>query len=157
MNKQHTYNTSIQWTGNTSEGTVNYKSYQRSYTITIDGKTTIEGSSDPAFLGDKTKHNPEDLLLASISSCHMLWYLHLCANEKIIVTGYTDNATAIMQEFENGSGKFIEVILNPVVTITDASKTELARTIHSNANAMCFIANSLNFKVTHNPTFVIKK
>lgn len=154
--KQHNYNTTIEWTGNTGNGTENYKSYQRSYTIAIENKAIINGSSDPAFLGDKTKHNPEEFLLASISSCHMLWYLHLCAYEKIIVTSYIDSATAIMQEYENGSGKFTEVMLNPAVTITEQSKVELAKRLHQKANSMCFIANSLNFKINHNPTILIQ-
>lgn len=151
MKKLHQYKANVTWTGNLGYGTETYKSYQRSYNINIDGKNTIEGSSDPAFLGDKSKHNPEELLLTSISSCHMLWYLHLCANEKIIVIEYNDIASATMEEQDNGSGKFIEVVLKPTVIINDISKIELAKTLHSKANAMCFIANSLNFEIKHFP------
>ena len=152
MNKQHNYNITTKWTGNTGTGTSNYTSYERSHAILIDHKAEILASSDPAFRGDKTRHNPEELLLASISSCHMLWYLHLCAEAGIIVTAYTDYATGVMVETKNGSGKFTEVTLNPVVAITDPAMTEKANALHKQANALCFIANSVNFPVYHQPT-----
>jgi organic hydroperoxide reductase OsmC/OhrA len=152
MNVQHNYNLTIKWTGNTGTGTSNYKEFERSHSILVDHKAEILGSSDPAFRGDKTKHNPEDLLLASISSCHMLWYLHLCAMAGIIVTDYIDNATAILVETENGGGKFTEATLHPIVTITDISMTEKANELHKKANELCFVANSLNFPVNHKPT-----
>jgi organic hydroperoxide reductase OsmC/OhrA len=151
MKGQHHYNLTVQWTGNTGTGTSGYKEFERGYSILIDNKVEIHGSSDPAFRGDKTKHNPEDLLLASISSCHMLWYLHLCAVAGIIVTDYMDNATGIMIETETGGGKFTEATLNPVVTITDISLTEKANELHKKANELCFVANSLNFPVHHKP------
>lgn len=94
MSGQHDYSLKIKWTGNTGKGTSNYTAFERSHSIFVENKKEILGSSDPAFRGDKTKHNPEDLLLASISACHMLWYLHLCAVAGIIVTDYIDNATA---------------------------------------------------------------
>jgi organic hydroperoxide reductase OsmC/OhrA len=152
MNVQHNYNLTIKWTGNTGTGTSNYKEFERSHSILVDHKAEILGSSDPAFRGDKTKHNPEDLLLASISSCHMLWYLHLCAMAGIIVTDYIDNATAILIETENGGGKFTEATLHPIVTITDISMIEKANELHKRANELCFVANSLNFPVNHKPT-----
>jgi organic hydroperoxide reductase OsmC/OhrA len=152
MNGQHNYSLTVKWTGNTGKGTSNYKEFERSHTIFIDNKNEILGSSDPAFRGDKTKHNPEELLLASISSCHMLWYLHLCAISGIIVTHYTDNATGIMIETANGGGKFTEATLYPAVTITDILMTEKANELHKKANELCFVANSLNFPVYHKPT-----
>lgn len=152
MNGQHNYSLTVKWTGNTGTGTSNYKEFERSHSIFVANKTEILGSSDPAFRGDKTKHNPEDLLLASISSCHMLWYLHLCAMAGIIVTDYIDNATGIMIETANGGGKFTEATLNPIVTITDISMTERANELHKKANELCFVANSLNFPVYHKPT-----
>ena len=151
MNGQHNYHLTIKWTGNTGTGTSNYKEFERSHSIFIENKPEILGSSDPAFRGDKTKHNPEDLLLASISSCHMLWYLHLCAVAGIVVTDYIDNATGIMNETTNGGGKFTEATLNPIVTITDISMTECANELHKKANELCFIATSLNFPVYHKP------
>ncbi len=154
MNGQHNYSLTVKWTGNTGTGTSNYKEFERSHSIFVTNKIEILGSSDPAFRGDKAKHNPEDLLLASISACHMLWYLHLCAMEGIIVTNYIDNATGIMIETANGGGKFTEATLNPIVTITDISMTEKANEIHNKANELCFVANSLNFPVYHKPTCI---
>lgn len=151
--KNHHYKAKIDWTGNTGAGTKDYKSFERSYTISIANKPDIQGSSDPAFLGDPTKYNPEELLLASLSSCHMLWYLHLCAVNGIVVTDYIDEATGIMEELKDGSGKFTKVTLHPVVTITDPSKTAQAHELHAQANKMCFIANSCNFPVEHSATF----
>jgi len=155
MNGQHNYILTVKWTGNTGTGTSNYKEFERNYSIFVANKTEILGSSDPAFRGDKTKHNPEDMLLASISSCHMLWYLHLCAVAGIIVTDYIDNATGIMIETANGGGKFTEATLNPIVTITDILMTEKANELHKKANELCFVANSLNFPIYHIPTCII--
>jgi len=156
MNGQHNYKLTVKWTGNTGTGTSGYAAYERNHSILVDNKVEILASSDPAFRGDKTKHNPEDLLLASVSSCHMLWYLHLCAVAGIIVTDYTDNATGIMIETANGGGKFTEITLNPTITITDISMKEKANELHKKANDLCFVANSLNFPVYHKPICKIK-
>ncbi len=155
MNKEHQYSVKVTWTGNTGAGTRNYKDFERSHTISVPGKPEIAGSSDPAFRGDKGKHNPEDLLLASISSCHMLWYLHLCAVAGVVVTDYTDNATATMVEAPDGSGRFTGVTLHPVVTITDAAMQDKADLLHKEANWKCFIANSVNFEVGHEARYII--
>jgi organic hydroperoxide reductase OsmC/OhrA len=152
MKGQHNYKLTVRWTGNTGTGTSNYKEFERSHSILVDNKVEILGSADPAFRGDKTKHNPEDLLVASVSSCHMLWYLHLCAVSGIIVTDYIDNATGVMMETANGGGKFTEVTLNPVVTVTDVLMMKKAIELHKKANELCFVANSLNFPVLHKPT-----
>jgi len=149
--KQHHYKATIEWTGNTGTGTDHYKNYKRSHRIVIDGKADIEGSSDPAFLGDSTKHNPEDLLLASLSSCHMLWYLHFCSVHKIIVEEYVDYATGIMVEEESGKGYFKEVTLSPSVRVKDSAMIDLAIELHKKASEYCFIANSVNFPVLHHP------
>lgn len=150
MTSLHNYHATIQWTGNNGRGTDHYKNYERSHTITIGGKPEIFASSDPAFRGDKSKHNPEELLVASLSSCHMLWYLHLCAEAGIIVIDYVDYATGIMEENSNGSGKFSEVTLNPIVTVSEENMVETANELHKKANELCFIANSVNFPVKHN-------
>jgi organic hydroperoxide reductase OsmC/OhrA len=148
--KAHQYKATINWTGNTGTGTEHYKSYNRNYTINSNGKTQeLLGSSDPAFLGDDSRYNPEELLLSAVSSCHMLWYLHLCATNHILVLSYKDEATGIMDELENGSGKFKEITLYPEITISTKNNLKLAELLHKKANEMCFIANSLNFKVTH--------
>lgn len=149
--KNHHYQSKIVWTGNKGTGTDHYKNYERSHEIIIENKATILSSSDPAFRGDPIKHNPEDLFLSSIASCHMLWYLHLCANAGVIVFHYEDKAKGIMQEDTNGSGKFIEVTLNPIVIVKEESMILKAIELHEEANKYCFIANSLNFKVQHLP------
>jgi organic hydroperoxide reductase OsmC/OhrA len=156
MNGEHHYNLTVKWTGNTGTGTSNYRSFERSHTIIANNKPEIPGSSDPSFRGDKTKYNPEDLLLASLSACHMLWFLHLCAEAGVIVTDYVDNATGIMLETSNGGGRFTEVTLNPVVMVTEISMTEKANELHKKANGLCFIANSVNFPVYHKPVCTIK-
>ncbi len=152
MKGQHNYHLTVKWTGNKGTGTSNYRGFERSYSIIIDDKTEILGSSDPAFLGDKTKHNPEDLFVASLSSCHMLWYLHLCAEAGVIVINYIDNATGIMMETLDGGGHFTEVTLNPIVTVSNILMVEKATELHKRANELCFIANSVNFPVRHNTT-----
>jgi len=151
MNGQHIYNLTVKWTGNKGTGTAHYSAFDRSHTIIIDNKAEILGSSDPAFRGDKTKHNPEDLLVAALSSCHLLWYLHLCAVAGVVVIDYVDHATGIMMETSNGGGHFTAVILNPIVTVAEMSMTEKANELHKKANELCFIANSVNFPVEHNP------
>lgn len=154
--KTHHYNTTVNWTGNTGKGTENYKAYTRDYTIEASGKPEIKGSSDPAFLGDRTRYNPEEMLLASLSSCHMLWYLHLCAEAGVIVTAYSDSAEGTMAETPDGSGHFTQVVLKPAVVVANASMVDKANELHHKANKMCFIANSCNFPVTHEPTCTIK-
>ena len=156
MSGQHNYKLTVKWTGNNGKGTSSYREFERSHSILVEKKVEILGSSDPAFRGDKTKHNPEDLLIASVSSCHMLWYLHLCALAGVIVTDYIDNATGIMIETSNGGGKFTEITLHPTVTITNSSMIEKANELHKKANELCFVANSLNFPVHHKPTCEVK-
>ncbi len=151
MSGQHNYKVTIKWTGNKGTGTDHYKNYERSHQIIIENKLDILGSSDQKFRGDKTKHNPEDLFVSSLSSCHMLWYLHLCSEAGVVVTDYIDNATGIMIETSNGGGQFTEVTLNPIVTVTEQHMIDKANKLHKKANKLCFIANSINFPVKHNP------
>lgn len=152
MTRQHKYNLTTIWTGNKGPGTNDYRSYDRSHTIRIEGKQDIQCSADSAFRGDRTKHNPEELFLASVSTCHMLWYLHLCADNGIVVVDYSDNASGTMQETENGSGHFTEITLHPIVTVTDKNMVDKANELHKKANEFCFIANSCNFIIHHRPT-----
>lgn len=151
MAKEHQYKTSLVWTGNKGSGTMDYRSYDRDFVISIVNKEPISGSSDSAFMGDKTKYNPEDLLLSSVSSCHMLWYLHLCAKNDIVVLEYTDHASGVMIEEADGSGQFKEIVLRPEVVISKKEQVDLANALHEEANKLCFIANSLNFPVKHTP------
>ena len=151
MEKTHHYTTSLTWTGNKGEGTASYKAYDRDHVHSVAGKPDIPGSSDPSFRGNPSRYNPEELLVASLSSCHMLWYLHLCSVNNIVVVDYRDKAEGIMMEKADGSGYFKEVTLRPVVTITDAARMEKAKELHHEANKYCFIAQSMNFPVHHEP------
>jgi organic hydroperoxide reductase OsmC/OhrA len=155
MSKEHHYNLNIRWTGNRGTGTSGYTAYDRSHDLEINGKEILSCSSDPAFRGDKSKYNPEDFLLASLASCHMLWYLHLCADAGIIVMEYVDSPTAIMTEGGSEGGHFISATLNPVVTVKEESMKAKADSLHDEANKKCFIANSVNFPVKHNPKSII--
>lgn len=148
MNREHTYKALISWTGNRGEGTSSYTSYDRNFNAHVAGKPDLSCSADSAFRGDSTKHNPEDLFIISLSSCHMLWYLHLCADAGIIVSDYQDTPLGTMVEDKNG-GNFVSVVLHPEVVITDAARIEEANRLHHEARKQCFIANSCNFPVTH--------
>lgn len=154
MSKHHHYQLTVEWTGNNGTGTSHYAAYSRNFNVHAANKETLALSSDKAFRGDDTRHNPETMLLASLSSCHMLWYLHLCADAGIIVTAYEDAATGKMEQDETGAGKFTVVTLHPKVTITDISKKELAIDLHHKANHFCFIAQSCNFPVNHQPEII---
>lgn len=150
--KKHHYTTTLKWTGNQGIGTKNYRTYSRSHRISAEGKQhVITGSSDPSFLGDSSLYNPEELFLSSISSCHMLWYLHLCSVNNVIVTEYLDHATGVMEEDESGSGRFTEVTLHPKVKVKGEAMKDKAKELHEEANKMCFIANSCKFIITHDP------
>lgn len=146
-NKHHLYKITTTWTGNKGEGTSNYKSYERAHNIEAGNKSIIESSSDPAFMGDPTKYNPEELFLAALSSCHMLWFLHLCATAGIVVEEYTDNAEGLMKEEIDGAGQFTSVTLHPHVVVKRKEMIGGIDDIHHKAHEMCFIARSVNFKV----------
>ena len=145
--KEHTYTVNLNWTGNLGEGTKKYTGYSRDHEIQANGKPLILGSSDPSFRGDPTRYNPEDLFVSTLSSCHMLWFLHLCTVNKITVVAYEDNPKGIMIEDEKGSGRFKTVTLFPSVVIKEKEKVALANQLHHQAHEYCFIANSVNFEV----------
>lgn len=149
--REHLYSPTVTWTGNTGAGTANYKAYSRDHVISIEGRPDIAGSSDPAFLGDKGKHNPEDLLVASVSACHMLWYLHLAAEAGIVVIAYRDQATGSMIEDRERGGWFTGITLHPEVIIRAGGDVAKAASLHEAAHKKCFIANSLNFPVACEP------
>jgi organic hydroperoxide reductase OsmC/OhrA len=155
--KIHTYSTEVIWTGNSGNGTKDYRSYSRSHKIKSKNKPVIQGSSDPTFLGDSAKYNPEELFLASLSSCHMLWYLHLCSENNVVVTSYCDEPIGTMREEKSGTGYFEVVVLKPKVTISEPVRKALARTLHQEAGRKCFIANSCNFPVKHEPAIFISE
>jgi len=149
MAKEHLYTATVTWTGNQGDGTSDYKAFTRDYDIICAGKPIVKGSADPGYLGDATRHNPEDMLLAALSACHMLWYLHLCTVSKVVVTAYQDAVEGKMLTNQDGSGEFTSVTLKPRITITSDSDAAIADSLHDKANAMCFIARSVNFPVQH--------
>jgi organic hydroperoxide reductase OsmC/OhrA len=150
--KSHHYQINLTWTGNIGTGTSKYNAYTRDHEIGGVQKAVILGSSDPTFRGDATRYNPEELLVASISQCHMLWYLHLCSTNGVIVTAYQDAAAGTMAEHPNGSGEFANVTLNPDVTVLDETMILKANQLHADVHEFCFIARSVNFPITHNPS-----
>lgn len=158
----HTYILRLSWTGNLGEGTSTYRSYSRGHTIEIPGKPLLLGSADPAFRGDPTCYNPEELFVSSLAACHMLWYLHLCAEAGVVVVRYDDAPVGIMQETATG-GHFTQVTLKPTVaiaagqseTIAIDSDLKKAYVLHTDAHAACFIANSVNFPVLCEPSIVV--
>jgi organic hydroperoxide reductase OsmC/OhrA len=152
MPKEHRYNATTVWSGATTD----YKDYARDHEIRVPGKPAIPASADPAFLGTGERVNPEDMLVAALSSCHMLWYLHLCAVKGVVVTHYEDSAEGVMVE-ERGNGRFTQVTLRPVVAITAESDAALAKSLHERAHHECFIANSVNFPVKCEPTIARAK
>ena len=152
--RNHRYDVTVRWVGNQGSGTSSYRAYNRNHVIEAAGRPEIAGSSDPAFRGDKTRWNPEQLLVGSVSSCHKLWYLHLCAEAGVVVTAYEDHAEGSMAETADGGGYFTDVVLHPRVTIASGSDAELAHSLHQAAHAKCFVANSLNFPVRCEPEIV---
>lgn len=150
--KIHEYGIELKWTGNLGTGTSHYTSYSRNFETWSEKKPILLGSSDPAFRGDKTRYNPEEFLVSSISSCHMLWYLHLCADAGVTVCSYHDQALGKMIETADGSGKFSEVILRPKITVATEEQVSLALELHLDAHKSCFLANSVNFPIVVEPT-----
>lgn len=150
--RKHEYTVTNRWTGNLGAGTSNYRAYSRSYEISAPSKSApIAGSSDPMFRGDRSRYNPEELLVGALSGCHMLWALHYCADAGITVTDYVDEAHGEMVERPDGSGEFTSVVLRPRMKITDVSRIPEAMAIHGRVHAVCAIARSVNFSVTCEP------
>lgn len=148
---EHTYKVAVEWTGNHGTGTSDYRAYGRNHTISAGTKPSIPGSSDPAFRGDAARWNPEDLVVAALSTCHKLWYLHLCAVNGIAVLAYRDEAVGTMMEDTAVGGRFTRVVLRPRVTIRPGDDATLAERLHADAHAKCYVANSVNFPVEHEP------
>ena len=148
------YKTLVTWTGNRGSGTTDYAAYGRDYEIAVKGKPPVQGSSDPAFRGDPGRHNPEDMLVAALSACHMLWYLHIASSAGITVVAYEDEAEGVMALDASGGGRFRNVILRPHITIAPGGDTLLARDLNAAAHEKCFIANSVNFPVSCEPRIV---
>ncbi len=148
MSKQHRYELRVSWTGNRGVGTADYRAYDRDHRITATDKPAIEGSADPAFRGDPRRYNPEELLLAAASACHMLAYLHLCAVAGVTVIAYEDDPLGTMVESADGGGGFTSVLLRPRVRLAAGADRDRAAALHEDAHRLCFIANSLKVPVT---------
>jgi organic hydroperoxide reductase OsmC/OhrA len=155
MARRHSYETLTTWTGARGQGTIDYRSYDRTYETAAAGRPDIAGSSDPAFRGDADRWNPEQLLVAALSQCHLLSYLHRCALGGVVVTAYEDTAEGSMAETPDGGGHFEEVVLRPIVTVAEPGMVDRAQELHHEAAALCFIAASVNFPVRHEPRAVV--
>jgi organic hydroperoxide reductase OsmC/OhrA len=152
VRRTHRYDLTMTWTGNRGTGTSGYRDYGRDNEVSAEGRPLIEGSSDPTFRGDKTRWNPELELVAALSQCHMLSYLHVCTTADVVVTAYEDEPYGLMAETEDGGGHFTEVVLRPRVTVADPGMAEQAQKLHEQASEKCFIASSVNFPVRHEPS-----
>jgi len=152
--RSHRFTAELEWTGNTGVGTTDYRSYRRSHAIRAPGKPEIGGSSAPVFRGEADRYDPEELLVASLAACHMLWYLHLAAVGGVTVVAYTDAPVGTLREDDDGGGQFTEVVLSPRVRIARGDPAH-ARALHAEAHAKCFVARSVNFPVRCEPTIEI--
>jgi organic hydroperoxide reductase OsmC/OhrA len=151
MAREHRYTVEIEWTGNRDTGTSGYRAYGRDHVATAPGKPAIPGSSDPSFRGDAGRWNPEELLVVSLSQCHMLWYLHLASEAGIVVVEYRDVPEGVMAETADGGGRFVSVVLKPQIVLAEGSDPARAQALHHAAHEKCFIANSVNFPVGCEP------
>ena len=151
MSKEHDYRVTVRWTGNTGSGTATYRGYGRDHDVVADGKPPVRASADPAFRGTPDRWNPEELLVASLSQCHMLTYLALCARAGVVVTDYADAASGVMREEPGHTGRFVEVVLRPEVVVAEPGMVERAEALHGQAHEGCFIARSVDFPVRHLP------
>jgi organic hydroperoxide reductase OsmC/OhrA len=152
MSTLHEYRINVLWTGNRSHGTTGYRDYERAHEISAPEKATIACSSDRAFRGDASRWNPEELFVSSLSACHMLWYLHLCADAGLVVTAYSDQAEGTMTENADGSGQFVRIVLRPAVRLAPGSNMALAERLHHAAHEKCYLARSVNFDVSCQPS-----
>ncbi|NYI71405.1 organic hydroperoxide reductase OsmC/OhrA [Naumannella cuiyingiana] len=152
---RHSYDVEVEWTGNRGAGTTGHRDYGREHIVRVDGLPDIAGTADPAFRGDRERHNPEQLLVAALAQCHMLSYFHRAVLTGVVVTAYADRAHGEMTQ-EGSGGCFERVVLHPVVTVADASMVDAAIAAHGPASADCFIANSVNFPVDHEVTILVE-
>ncbi len=155
MSKTQTYTLNLSWQGNRGAGTMTYTAYDREFVSFVPGKHKIEGSSHPAFRGNRDRYCPEELLLTSLASCHMLWFLHMCAAHEVVVLGYEDHPVMEMEIKEFGNGDIRSATLSPTVRISSRSNRELAMSLHQKAHESCFIAKSINFEIILKPTILV--
>ena len=150
----HTYELDLTWTGNRGTGTSGYRDYGRDVVARSDGRVDLELSADKPFRGDPARWNPEVLLLAALSECHLLSLLHVAVTHGVTVTAYTDSPVGWMQQ-EGIGGRFTRVLLRPRVTVTDAAHVDLMTRLHHEAGQACFIASSVSFPVDHEPVTLV--
>ena len=155
MAEEHEFVSRIEWTGNRGDGTKSYRGYDRTWDIATDGKPVTHCSNDPRLGGDPALPNPEDLLVSSLAACHMLWYLHLAAGAGIVVESYVDDPVGIGESTPDGAGLFVRAVLRPHVVVRAGTDLVRAEAIHHEISRVCFIARSVNFPVTYEPTFAI--
>ncbi|WP_193374752.1 OsmC family protein [Nocardiopsis baichengensis] len=155
--KEHGYEVRVRWTGNRGEGTASYRAFGRDHDVEAEGRPLLKGSADKAFRGDPERWNPEDMLVAALSECHMLSYFALAVGAGVNVVAYEDRATGTMVTHADSSGEFTEVVLHPVVTVADAAMVERARELHDKAHRACFIARSVNFPVRNEPEIRVQE
>ena len=153
---EHHYALTVRWTGNRGAGTSSYRGYSRDHDVEIPGLPVLRGSADPTFHGDRDRYNPEQLLLAALSQCHMLSFLHVAVKHGVVVTAYEDRAEGLMRTNRDGSGQFESVTLKPRVTVAEPAAPDVLEELHAEANKVCFIARSVNFPVLHEPTAVVE-
>ena len=156
MSRTHDYTAEIRWTGNRGTGTSSYRDYDRAHDVSAANKPTIAGSADPSFRGDPARWNPEELLVASLAQCHMLWFLHLAAVAKVVVTDYVDRPEGTMLEQDDGAGHFTRVVLKPEVTVAEEAMRERSHVLHEQAHAKCYVARSVNFPVLNEATVHVR-
>lgn len=152
----HRFALTVTWTGDRGSGTSDYRAYSRAHEVTAPGLPPLPASADPAFRGETGRWNPEQLLVAALSQCHLLAYLHICAVGGVVVTGYVDNPVGVLARTSGGGGRFTEVVLRPLVTVAEADQVERAVALHREANRQCFVASSVNFPVRHEPVVVVR-
>lgn len=157
MPTEHSYEVAVRWTGNLGAGTATYQAYSRDHEVRAAGRPVLLGSSEPSFRGDPQRWSPEDLLVAALAQCHLLWYLHLASAAGVVVTAYTDAPIGTMLLEPDGGGQFTRVLLRPVVTVPDATMHDRALAVHHDANAKCFLARSVNFPVVHEPSVLVAR
>jgi organic hydroperoxide reductase OsmC/OhrA len=154
MAKTHDFTAQIVWTGDRGEGAKQYRGYDRTWRIATPGKSPIECSNDPILGGDPSKPNPEDLLLASLSACHMLWYLHLASEAGIVVRGYEDSPLGVGETGPRGEGRFVRAVLRPTIRVEHGADIAKAEALHTAVHAFCFIARSVNFPVSYEARYI---
>lgn len=156
MAQEHDYTARVIWTGNRGEGTAHYKGYDRTWNVETPGKPVIHCSNDPLLGGDPNLHNPEDMLIAALSACHMLWFLHLASDAGIVVHAYQDDPLAVGETDANGASRFLRATLRPSISVPSGTDLKRANALHDEIHKTCFIARSVNFPVTYEARYRIK-